>query len=153
MEDLILFLDLTFINEPSPFKVITKPIKASPIEIKNNSRARSEIKSSSINIMNKVLYILQLKLGKDKKSVRSNLWKLSVLLFFMAFISVYSSFSFDKKLLKKHENDKCIEQLKSSFVANKKVNDLKIDLLNIAMQEPFKFMPPNRNDIIIIQSE
>jgi len=29
-------------NEPSPFKVITKkPIKASPVEIKNNSRARS----------------------------------------------------------------------------------------------------------------
>ena len=104
--------------------------------------------------MNKVLYILQLKLGKDKKSVRSNLWKLSVLLFFMAFTSVYSSFSFDKKLFKKHENDKVIEQLKSSFVANKKkVNDLKIDLLNTAMQEPFKFMPPNRNDIIIIQSE
>ena len=59
-----------------------------------------------------------------------------------------------KNYLKKHENDKVIEQLKSSFVANKKkVNDLKIDLLNTAMQEPFKFMPPNRNDIIIIQSE
>ena len=104
--------------------------------------------------MSRIIYILQLKLGQDKESIKSNLWKFAVLLFFMALISVYSSFSLDRKLLTKFENEKYLQQLKSSFVSNKKkVNDLKTDIIKIVKEKPFEFVEPQKSDIIIIQGE
>ena len=104
--------------------------------------------------MRGIIHILQIKLEQERKSVHSNLWKFSTLLFFMAFISVYSSFMLDEKLVQKHKNDKYLQQLKSSFVANKKkVNDLKSDLINNMKKKPFEFVEPKTDDIIIIRSE
>lgn len=104
--------------------------------------------------MRRIINILQIKLELEKKHVQSNLWKFSILLFFMALISVSSSFVLDEKLVQKNKNDKYLQQLKSSFVANKKkVNDLKSDLINNMKKKPFEFVEPKTNDIIIIRSE
>ena len=102
-------------------------------------------------MMKKILYIIQIDLNQGRANMRNNVWKVCIVLFFMALISVYSSFSMDKKIIKKHTNDKYLEQLKSSFVANKKrVNDLREDIIIQVKEKNFGFIEPLQEDVIML---
>ena len=95
--------------------------------------------------------IIQINISSRKSNIKINVWKFCVLLFFMALISVFSSFSMDSKIIQKHKNEKYLEQLKSSFVSNKKmVNDLRIQILVQVKENSFGFINPKKEDVIII---
>ena len=95
---------------------------------------------------------MQIKMTKDRSTIKNNVWKCSMMLFFMALVSVYSSFFMDKKIIKKHENEKYLQELKSSFVANKKrVNDLRNEIITRAQKKSFGFIEPNKKDVITLQ--
>tara|TARA_B100001250_G_scaffold397684_1_gene405058 strand:+ start:259 stop:570 length:312 start_codon:yes stop_codon:yes gene_type:complete len=101
--------------------------------------------------MKKIISIIQIKINKERSAIKINIWKCSLVLFFMALVSVYSSFLMDKKVIQKHENDKYLQQLKSSFVANKKrVNDLRNEIITRVQKKSFGFIEPNKKDVITI---
>ena len=99
----------------------------------------------------KIKNIIQINISRQRSSIKINVWKFCVLLFFMALVSVYSSFYMDKNIIQKHKNEKHLEQLKSSFVSNKKtVNDLRSQIIVQVKEKSFGFIKPNKEDIIII---
>jgi len=101
--------------------------------------------------MKKIISIIQIKINKERSAIKINIWKCSLALFFMALVSVCSSFLMDKKVIQKHENDKYLQQLKSSFVANKKrVNDLRNEIITRVQKKSFGFIEPNKKDVITI---
>ena len=105
-------------------------------------------------MIKKIIGVVQIQISKEKLAIKNNIWKFSLILFFMALVSVGSSFFMDKKIIQKHKNDKYLQQLKSSFVANKKrVNDLQSEIINNVKNENFGFIEPSRDDVIIIKSE
>ena len=94
---------------------------------------------------------MQLHMTKDRSAIKNNIWKCSLILFFMALVSVYSSFFMDKKIIKKHENKKSLQELKSSFVANKKrVNDLRNEIIKRVQKKSFGFIEPDKKDVITL---
>tara|TARA_B100000902_G_scaffold270310_1_gene256140 strand:+ start:1852 stop:2166 length:315 start_codon:yes stop_codon:yes gene_type:complete len=102
-------------------------------------------------MIKKIIGIMQIQITKERLTIQNNIWKSSLVLFFMALVSVYSSFFMDKKIIKKHENKRFLQELKSSFVANKKrVNDLRNEIITRVQKEPFGFIEPNKKDVITL---
>tara|TARA_B100000579_G_C22172626_1_gene550448 strand:- start:45 stop:353 length:309 start_codon:yes stop_codon:yes gene_type:complete len=101
--------------------------------------------------MKKIKNIIQINISRQRSGIKINVWKFCVLLFFMALVSVCSSFYMDKKIIQKHKNEKYLEQLKSSFVFNKKtVNDLRSQIIDRVKEKSFGFIKPKKEDVIII---
>ena len=102
-------------------------------------------------MIKKIIGLMQLHMTKERSAIKNNIWKCSLILFFMALVSVYSSFFMDKKIIKKHENKKSLQELKSSFVANKKrVNDLRNEIIKRVQKKSFGFIEPNKKDVITL---
>ena len=102
-------------------------------------------------MIKKIIGVMQIHVTKERSTIKNNIWKCSLILFFMALVSVYSSFFMDKKIIKKHENKKYLQELKSSFVANKKrVNDLRNEIIKKAQKKSFGFIKPNKKDVITL---
>ena len=102
-------------------------------------------------MIKKIIRLMQLQMTKERSTIKNNIWKCSLILFFMALVSVYSSFFMDKKIIKKHENKKYLQELKSSFVANKKrFNDLRDEIIKRAQKKSFGFIEPNKKDVITL---
>jgi len=102
-------------------------------------------------MIKKIIGVMQIHVTKERSTIKNNIWKFSLILFFMALVSVYSSFFMDKKIIKKHENKKYLQELKSSFVANKKrVNDLRNEIIKKAQKKSFGFIKPNKKDVITL---
>ena len=102
-------------------------------------------------MIKKIIGVIQIHVTKERSTIKNNIWKCSLILFFMALVSVYSSFFMDKKIIKKHENKKYLQELKSSFVANKKrVNDLRNEIIKKAQKKSFGFIKPNKKDVITL---
>ena len=95
---------------------------------------------------------MQIRPDQGKNNIKTSIWKLCVILFFMALVSIYSSFSMDKKVIQKHKNNKKLEELKSTFVANqKRVNDLRKEIISQAKEQSFGFVEPKKEDVIIVE--
>ena len=102
-------------------------------------------------MLKKIQNLIQININQEKSNIRINVWKFCVVLFLMATVSIYYSFSMDKKIIKHYKNEKSLEQLKSSFVAQKKlVNDLRDKIIIQAKEKSFGFIDPVKEDIIII---
>ena len=102
-------------------------------------------------MIQKIKNIIQINITQEKSNIKTNVWKFCVVLFLMATVSIYSSFSMDKKIHQNYKNEKKLEQLKSSFVAKQKiVNELRDKIIIQLKEKSFGFIDPVKEDIIII---